>query len=57
MQAHFKNYIASIKGTEKPIAPPPVGQEAAIGGHLATLSYKNKKRIVWDAATKKYSFT
>jgi hypothetical protein len=39
VQGHFKNFIASIKGTEKPIAPPPVGQEAAIGGHMATIAY------------------
>ncbi len=57
VQGHFKNFIASVKGTEKPIAPPTVGQEAAIGGHLATLSYKNGKRVLWDAAAKKYSFT
>ena len=57
VQSHFKNFIASIKGTEKPIAPPPVGQEAAIGGHLATLAYKNQKRVVWDATEKKYSFS
>jgi predicted dehydrogenase len=56
VQGHFKNYIASIKGTEKPIAPPPIGQEAAIGGHMATLSYRNKKMILWDEAARKYRF-
>jgi predicted dehydrogenase len=56
VQAHFKNFIASIKGREKPIAPPPVGQEAAIGGHMATLSYKNRKKIVWDQPSAKYRF-
>jgi predicted dehydrogenase len=53
---HFKNFVESIKGTEQPIAPPPVGQEAAIGGHMATLSYKNKKMALWDAAGKKVKF-
>jgi predicted dehydrogenase len=53
---HFKNFIASIKGTEKPIAPPPVGQEAAISGHMATLSYKAGRRILWDDAARKYRF-
>jgi hypothetical protein len=52
VQGHFKNFIASIKGTEKPIAPPPMGQQAAIGGHMATMAYKNKKMVVWDAASK-----
>jgi predicted dehydrogenase len=53
---YFKNFIASIKGTEKPIAPPPVGQEAAISGHMATLSYKAGRRILWDDAARKYRF-
>ena len=56
VQAHFKNFIASVKGTEKPVAPPPVGQEAAIGGHMATLSYRNKKMVVWDDKAKKARF-
>jgi predicted dehydrogenase len=53
---HFKNFVESIKGTEQPIAPPPVGQEAAIGGHMATQSYKNKKMALWDAGSKKIKF-
>jgi predicted dehydrogenase len=56
VQGHFKNFIASIKGTEKPIAPPPIGQQAAIGGHMATIAYKNRKMVLWDAANKKYTF-
>jgi hypothetical protein len=56
VQVHFKNFIASIKGTEKPITPPPVGQEGALGGHLATLAYRNKKMVVWDPAAKKAKF-
>jgi hypothetical protein len=53
---HFKNFVNSIKGTEQPIAPPKVGQEAAISGHMATLSYKNKKTVLWDEAGKKHRF-
>jgi predicted dehydrogenase len=53
---HFKNFIASIQGKEKPIAPPNVGQEAAISGHMATLSFKNNKKILWDKAANKYHF-
>ena len=45
---HFRNFIQSILGNEKPIAPPPVGQQAAISGHMATLSYKNQKKVLWD---------
>jgi len=50
---HFKNFIQSILGKEQPIAPPPVGQQAAIGGHMATLSYKNQKKVTWDDVAKK----
>jgi predicted dehydrogenase len=53
---HFRNFIESIKGNEKPIAPPTVGQQAAISGHMATISYKNQKKVVWDEAANKYRF-
>ena len=53
---HFRNFIQSILGKEKLIAPPPVGQQAAISGHMATLSFKNQKKIVWDDAANKYHF-
>ena len=47
---------AAIQGKEKLIAPPPVGQQAAISGHMATLSYKNQKKVIWDESTNKYHF-
>jgi predicted dehydrogenase len=53
---HFKNFIEAIRGNEEVIAPPPVGQQAAISGHMATLSFKNRKMIVWDEAAKKHHF-
>jgi len=53
---HFRNFIMSILGKEKPIAPPPVGQQAAITGHMATLSFKNQKKIVWDESANNYHF-
>ncbi len=53
---HFRNFILSVQGKEKPIAPPPVGQQAAISGHMATLSFKHNKKIVWDDKSDKYSF-
>ena len=54
---HIRNFIESVRGNEKVIAPPSVGQQAAISGHMATLSYKNNKKIHWDAKTNKYHFT
>lgn len=53
---HFRNFIQSVLGNEKPIAPPPVGQQAAISGHMATLSFKNQKKIFWDEAANTYHF-
>jgi len=52
---HFRNFIRSVEGREKPIAPPTIGQQAAIGGHMATLSFKNKKKAIWDEAANRYS--
>jgi len=54
---HFRNFIQAILGNEKVIAPPTVGQQAAISGHMATLSFRNRKRIVWDDAAGTYSFS
>ena len=53
---HFRNFIQAVLGKEKVIAPPTVGQQAAISGHMATLSFKAQKKIVWDEATNKYHY-
>src|SRR2546421_13023623 len=53
---HFRNFIMSVLGKETPIAPPPVGQQAAISGHMATLSFKNQKKVLWDEGSSKYHF-
>lgn len=56
VEAHIHNWVESIRGNAKPIAPPEIGQQAAISGHMATLSFRNQKKIVWDAAANTYSF-
>mgnify|MGYP005845027311 CR=1 FL=1 len=56
VEAHIRNWLAAVRGEEKPIAPVEIGQEAAISGHMATLSLRNSKKIVWDDTTRKYSF-
>jgi len=53
---HFKNFIQSVLGKEKVIAPPTVGQQAAISGHMATLSFKSQKKVLWDDATSKVKY-
>ena len=56
VEAHIRNWINAIRGKEKVIAPVEIGQEAAISGHMATLSYRNNKKITWDNKARKYSF-
>jgi predicted dehydrogenase len=53
---HIRNWLNAIQGKEQVIAPPTVGQQAAISGHMATLSYKNSKKIIWDEKAGKYHF-
>jgi predicted dehydrogenase len=53
---HFKNWIAAMEGKEKVIADPEVGQQAAISGHLATLSFKNNRKALWDDRARKAKF-
>jgi len=56
VEAHVKNWIEAIRGKEKAIAPAEIGQQAAISGHLATLSYRNGKKVYWDEKTERYRF-
>jgi predicted dehydrogenase len=53
---HFRNFIQSVLGNEKPIATPLIGQQAAISGHMATLSFKNQKKVFWDESANKVRF-
>ena len=40
------------------IAPPTAGQQAAISGHMATLSFKNNKKVYWDTkARNEYTYS
>jgi predicted dehydrogenase len=56
VQSHMRNWMAGVQGKEQVIAPTRMGQQAAIGGHLATLSFKNQKKVLWDEAAEKCSF-
>ena len=42
--------------TKSPSRRRTVGQQAAISGHMATLSFKNQKKILWDEAANTYHF-
>jgi predicted dehydrogenase len=54
---HIHNFIEAVRGNEKVIAPPAAGQQAAISGHMATLSFKNNKKIYWDTKTEKVHYS
>jgi predicted dehydrogenase len=56
VQAHVKNFIDAVLGRANVIAPAEVGQQAAIGGHMATLSFLKSRKIVWDAQAQSYHF-
>jgi len=56
VEAHIRNWIEAMQGKAKVIAPTRVGQEAAISGHMATLSLRNSKKIIWDNTRRKYHF-
>ena len=56
VEAHITNFLDAVRGKGQVIAPPTVGQQAAISGHMATLSFKAGKKIIWDDAASKYHF-
>ena len=47
---HVRNFIETVRGNEQVIAPPSAGQQAAISGHMATLSFRNNRKVFWDTA-------
>jgi predicted dehydrogenase len=57
VERHIRNFLESIRGKEKPIAPAREGQIAAIPGHMATISYRRNKKVYWDAASEKLRYS
>jgi len=56
VEAHLKNWVDAMQGKAKVIVPPSVGQQAAISGHMATLSLRSNKKVIWDDKARKYHF-
>jgi predicted dehydrogenase len=56
VEAHISNWLDAVQGKAKVIADPIIGQQAAIGGHMATISYRNKKMVRWDDGSGKVQF-
>lgn len=55
VEAHLRNWINSIYGFERPIAPLQAGYEAAVIGLLSVVAYKQGRKVLWDAKNDKYS--
>lgn len=56
VEAHIRNWFNSIRGTEKPVAPPQAGYEAAIPGFMSVLSYREGKKVLWDHKADRYRY-
>ena len=56
VEAHIANFIDAVRGRGSVIAPPEVGQQAAVSGHMATLSFRNNKKVYWDDKKSKLRF-
>lgn len=47
---HFRNFVQAVLGEEKIVTPPDIGHRGAIAAHMATLSFKSGKKVIWDDA-------
>lgn len=56
VEAHIRNWLEAVRGEAELVAPVEIGEEAAITGHLATLSFRNSKMVRWDNEKRSYSF-
>lgn len=56
VESHIRNFIEAVQGKAKIVADPVIGQQAAISGHMATLSLRNSKKVIWDDKAQKYHF-
>lgn len=56
VQSHIRNWLESIRGNAALVAPVEAGQQAAISGHMATLSLRNNKKVLWDDKTNKVRY-
>lgn len=54
---HLRNWIDAIQGKAELNCPAITGHEAAVTGHLATLSYRNNKKVYWDQEQGRYHFS
>ena len=54
--AHIKNFVDAIVRNAPLNCDVLTGHEAAVTGHLATMSYRQEKKVYWDQENGKYRF-
>ena len=54
---HLRNWLDAIQGKAELNCPAIVGHQAAVTGHLATLSYRNNKKVYWEQEQGRYHFS
>ena len=45
---HKRNFLLAVRSRKKPLADALVGHQAAIPGHLANISYRVGRKLIWD---------
>jgi predicted dehydrogenase len=53
---HFRNFIQAVLGNEQVITPPTEGLQGVIISYMATLSFRNEKKVVWEDGESKVRF-
>jgi len=48
-EVHVRNFFDCIKSRQKPVADVEIGHTSIVPCHLANISYKTGRRILWDA--------
>jgi len=54
---HIRNFLDAVMGKAELNCPAITGHQAAVTGHLATLSYRNDKKVFWDNEQGRYHFS
>ena len=49
--AHVRNFLDCMRSRKRPIADVEAGYRAVVGPHLANISLRTGRKIVWDAQT------
>lgn len=54
--AHFQNFFDAIRGKGQVVAPVTAGHFGALTGHMATLSLRAGKKVLWDEKSGKWRY-